>query len=741
MTATRPPRSAPPPPAARLRPFCIVALLSGLALGMWPPATLQAAAPDSLAAPDARSQTPDSVAVRPGGAAEADTVARNGTPGSLPGTTVDAAELRTAPFVAPPAGSPAAAGRQGTGRGAVIASLGFDNVSEDSLRTDIAYENRRFRHSAYARGFIDDRLTASTWAFSASPPILPRIYFERRLGMVAAAVEAPDPGRVVPAPGREGAPGELDSSAVPAAVRYPSDRDFPSPPPAGRALGATRWATDLEVVPLFAYELGRIHDPLLIRLELEPRIRVNPWPGARATASLLISLRNDFDPDAISPDIGRTRPGPITLEQFGWLPGIALVSGTVGSFADNRYGFSFGAARPLAGGAFLIDAQADLTGFIAFPATGIEYSGLERFTGFAGMTWRPPGLDLAVRLRAERFVYGDQGAEIELRRAMGDLDVALFYERTGGFNAHGVRLLIPVPPSIRRHASTHPPGRPVRLLPVDRLPLDYRDEAAPVGRVLKSVASREDYLRQLNLPGLAANAYRYRDARGWGSSVPPRGAPARVSLTGMTGFINTPWCGVMADRGLEVGYNQIPKEVAYDHRGLYRNDVYYAALGFLPHVEAGLRWTFIPGLKSFVDLVPDSKVTDSDRMLSGRLELLSPRPRRPGLAVGIEDASGTRRFHSTYVVTGIPLVHHRLHGRVSLGYAPRVFERVSRRTLDGAFGACEASLWGPVAASLEYDTEKWNTALGVDLAFGFRARVALLDGSRASVGAGWSVGL
>jgi hypothetical protein len=197
----------------------------------------------------------------------------------------------------------------------------------------------------------------------------------------------------------------------------------------------------------------------------------------------------------------------------------------------------------------------------------------------------------------------------------------------------------------------------------------------------------------------------------------------------------------MADRGLEVGYNRIPKEVAYDHRGLYRNDVFYAALGFLPHVEAGLRWTFIPGLKSFVDLVPDSRVTDSDRMLSGRLELLAPRPRRPGLAVGIEDASGTRRFHSTYVVTGIPLVYQRLHSRVSLGYAPRVFKRVSRRTLDGAFGACEASLWGPVAASLEYDTEKWNTSLGVDLGFGLRARAALLDGRHASVGAGWSVGL
>ncbi|MEK7330873.1 MAG: hypothetical protein AAB113_08725, partial [Candidatus Eisenbacteria bacterium] len=500
----------------------------------------------------------------------------------------------------------------GPGRDTNIASLGFDNVTVDPVRADIAYENRRFRHSAYARGVIDNRLLARSAAFSDGFRVPPRTFFERRLGMVIAAVEEEDSARVVGAPHRETQVGALDFSAVPAAVRYPSDRDFPTPP-TGHALGTTRWATDLELVPLFTYELGRLFSPVQIRLELEPRIRVNPWPGARATASLIIPVRNDFSFDPIHPDVDRTRPGPTTLEQFAWLPGLALLSGTAGMFADNRYGVSFGAARPLAGGAFLLDAQADLTGYLAFPATGAEYSALERFTGFAGMTWRPPKLDLGVRMRAERFLYGDRGAELELRRTFEDLDVALFYQRAGGFNVSGVRLLVPIPPSIRRHASTHPPGVPVRFLPIDRLPVDYVDEATPVGRGLKTVASRADDLRQLNLPGLAANAYRYRAGRGWRSSAPPRGDLPRVSLTGMTGFINTPWCGVMADRGVEVGYNLIPKEAAYDQRGLHRNDVYYAALGFLPRLEAGLRWTVIPGLKSFSDLVPESRLTDQDR--------------------------------------------------------------------------------------------------------------------------------
>jgi hypothetical protein len=208
----------------------------------------------------------------------------------------------------------------------------------------------------------------------------------------------------------------------------------------------------------------------------------------------------------------------------------------------------------------------------------------------------------------------------------------------------------------------------------------------------------------------------------------------------MTGFINTPWCGVMSDRSVEVGYNRIPRGAAYDHRGTHTNAVYYAAMGFLPRVEAGLRWTVIPGLKAFVDEVPDSRLTESDRMLSGRIELLPPRPGRPGLAVGIEDAAGTRRFHSTYAVTGIPIEYRGLHTRLGLGYASRVLT-ANRHTLDGAFWAVEVAPRRPVAVSLEYDTEKWNTSLGIDLGFGFRARAALLDLKYGSFGAGWSVSL
>ena len=104
--------------------------------------------------------------------------------------------------------------------------------------------------------------------------------------------------------------------------------------------------------------------------------------------------------------------------------------------------------------------------------------------------------------------------------------------------------------------------------------------------------------------------------------------------------------------------------------------------------------------------------------------------------MGVEDFHGSRRFHSSYAVIGMPLEIYRLQNRVTLGYAPHVF-RAQGRTLDGLFGAYEASFKGRVVAAIEYDSEKPNASLGLDLGWGFKARAALFDLKHVGVGAGW----
>jgi hypothetical protein len=114
--------------------------------------------------------------------------------------------------------------------------------------------------------------------------------------------------------------------------------------------------------------------------------------------------------------------------------------------------------------------------------------------------------------------------------------------------------------------------------------------------------------------------------------------------------------------------------------------------------------------------------------------VLRPGPRRPGLAVGIEDAVGTRRFHSTYAVAWVE-IEKPLHGRVTLGYAARVLT-AGRYTLDGAFGSVSVRPWRTTTVALEHDSEKVNALLGSTWLD--QARVALIELRHPAIGFGWS---
>lgn len=615
-----------------------------------------------------------------------------------------------------------------------LLELGLENVAvEDSGRgVRVTYENRRFRHSAEALGRVEGALGSPVTAL------------EKRFGLTAAAICLErEPGPVhlsldLPRDAPSPTFGTLRDVETPQRERfralYPCDPGFPRAP--NGALQRPTWrSVDLTLGMLFDYELGRLFDPVLFRIQLQPMLRYTPWPGALARLALVIPVRDRFAPDPLRPDVDLVRPGPIALEQFAWLPNAGLLSLDGGYFGDNRYGGSLGLARPLAGGRFLLDAQADMTGFIAFGPEGTEYSNPSHGTGFVALSWRP-GLDVSVRARAARFLYGDDGVELEVRRCFGDAEIALFGQHEATDDVVGVRVLLPVPP-MTRHT-----GSPLRIQPVERFGVDYHSQSIPIGIDLAGVASRTEYLRQLDEPSLDANLGRFTRGAGRAPAEDPRLSlerqrpPDLINLTGMTGFVNTPWAGVLADRRLEAGYSHLPQKWAYDHRGTNDNEVYYVTLGFLPRVEVSARWTVIPGLTSFEEEVPESELTDTDYMASGRLCLLPPTTNRPGLAVGIEDAKGTRRFHSTYGVAGLPWRIQQVQGRLSMGYAFRAL-KAGRRTLLGTFGAVEVSPWRLLAAQLEYDTEKWNLGLAVPAPYGIRFRAAWLHMQSLSVGIGF----
>lgn len=585
---------------------------------------------------------------------------------------------------------------------AVVDSLrgdGLENLAADgdSARFRATYENRRYLHEATALGY----------ASSAAGP--GAALYPSRLGLPAARVD-------------------LSAASWPPTVTYPSDAGW-TRPPAGTREDPTRFHFDLVVRPLFDYEIGRLYDPVMIRTALRTELSTQPWTGARAMTSWVFPMRNDFEATAIAPDVNRSRLGPTTLEQFLWLGRAGLGSATVGLFGLNRWGVSLGLAHPFAGGAFLLDGRLDQTGAWATTDSGIVYSDAAHTSGYLGVTYRPPLWDVALRVRAAQYLYSDRGIEVELERSLGNFDLAFYAQRTDGVNVTGARLGIPIPPLTR-------PTWPVRVLPPDRIDLHYRDVADPLGVQVPDVASREDFLKQQSEPSLAANRDRFRAATQDVPLAQPRVAEP-VSWVGMTGFVSTPWAGVQPDRNVELGYAKVPKAASWDFRGEHSNEVYYASIGFLPRTELGLRWTVLPGLKSFGNVVPDSKLTDSDRMVSGRIAIFEPGPLKPGLAVGAEDALGTHRFHATYAVTGTEIPLKALQGRVALGYAFRAIE-AKRYRLDGLFGAAELSWDRFVTTALEHDSERWNAAVALHPGLGFHLRAALFDLSHLGLSAGWS---
>ena len=602
------------------------------------------------------------------------------------------------------AGAPDSAAAPGPVSAAL--GLGMENVSSDSIgtRASIAYENRRFRHSVDAFGAIE----------RTGGPFLG---FERRLGLDVAQIT------------------NAGSDSEPRFhVRYPSDRE-PPVAPRGRRLHPTSHTLDLLVGPLIAYEVGQVTNPVQFLFQIESGLTYNPWPGAKAVATVVFPVYDSFDENPLHPDIDRIRPGLATFEQYAWIPRAGLFSAGAGLFADNRYGLSLGAARPLGEGAFLIDGQADVTGFVAFNETGVEYSNPTVWSAFGGVTWRPPVLDLSLRARYGQFLYGDHSAELELKRSFGDFDLAFSFMRSKDLSVEGVRATFPIPPMER------PTRHVLRVLPVERFPISFRTDATPIANYLVGCPSREEFLRQLNTPAMNSNAYRLERPAPAETAKPPVEPLQWANESGVTGFIITPWAGVIRDRSVEVGYAYIPKKWAYNPegipRGVYHNEIYYAALGLVPRVEVDLRITRTPGFNPFAGIDPESQLsTDTDHMASFRVALLEPRDRRPGLALGMEDIQGTRRYHSEYLVSGVPFSIFSVQSRFSLGYAFRVFT-ASRYVLDGSFGAVEVSPWRAVAARFEYDTEKFNVGLGVDLGFGLRVRASALNMESLSYGLGW----
>lgn len=184
-----------------------------------------------------------------------------------------------------------------------------------------------------------------------------------------------------------------------------------------------------------------------------------------------------------------------------------------------------------------------------------------------------------------------------------------------------------------------------------------------------------------------------------------------ISMSGTSGMLMTPTPGLLEDRDLVAGMSFVDKKWAVNNRGKYDNLAYFVTMGFLPRVEVSLRLTILPGSR-FVPGVADRSI--KDRMISAKALLVRESGARPSLAVGSEDITGTRRYHTLFAVMGKsfslgPAGEFGVH----LGAGADWIKAVNY-PLDGVFGGVTKRLWRGGELLVEHDTDKVNVGVGIE---------------------------
>jgi len=233
------------------------------------------------------------------------------------------------------------------------------------------------------------------------------------------------------------------------------------------------------------------------------------------------------------------------------------------------------------------------------------------------------------------------------------------------------------------------------------------------------------------LAGRAASA----SAR-WGDPPPETGYIVPTGLRGMSGLINTPTADVLPSGSIRFGFSLVDKQWAYHARGKTDNNHYFLTVGFLPRVEVSILASYFPHDKLSVNLPGEGTV---DRGGSGRLLLLDEGRTRPAVAIGIDDARGTRRFHDLYIVGSKWLKKSEIpvSARISAGYGSTLLH-AKRHVLDGVFGGGEIVYHDAVSLALDFDTEKWNTSIRLIAFQRLAAHFAFLNFEAPAGGFSWT---
>lgn len=200
---------------------------------------------------------------------------------------------------------------------------------------------------------------------------------------------------------------------------------------------------DLVLKPTYRFQFGVFSNPVLYQLNFAPHIEFGLWKGMTGLFEVTFPIHNDFTPSEDS-----IRASRMVLNQIVRLGNSTFISGSIGYFTLNRYGFDFESRTYWLNGDLALGLNIGYTGYAFFAGKNLYYSDLYQWTGSVEVDYRIQEYDLTIALTAGKFLASDNTIRFDIYRDFGEIQVGFFAMRSlEGISNGGFSLSIPLFPS------------------------------------------------------------------------------------------------------------------------------------------------------------------------------------------------------------------------------------------------------------------------------------------------------
>ena len=224
-------------------------------------------------------------------------------------------------------------------------------------------------------------------------------------------------------------------------ISVDTDRAMQQLQEAERPQHSSAGKVDIVVYPSLFLENNTFDELYTYAVNLNPTLEMQLWRGARLSAQAIVPVSTN-----LSGEMGRIRPGVVTLAQEFRFRRNIFGRIAAGNFTNNRYGLLLDTRYRTADGRIELGAQLGSTGFSATTREDGWYMGRrQRINASLLAMYYLPELNIQADLRVGRFVYGDCGVRGDLTRHFGEYAIGVYGIYTDGEVNAGFHLTTPLP--------------------------------------------------------------------------------------------------------------------------------------------------------------------------------------------------------------------------------------------------------------------------------------------------------